>query len=55
MTASEQVVLVVEDTNSHMVLCHDLLRACGCTVMQATDGYSGWSFGGQLKWCVDSR
>ena len=42
MTASEQVVLVVEDTNSNLMLCHDLLRACGCTVVQATDGYSGW-------------
>jgi two-component system cell cycle response regulator DivK len=42
MTALEQVVLVVEDTNSNMMLCHDLLRACGCSVMQATDGHSGW-------------
>lgn len=42
MTASEQVVLVVEDTNSNLMLCHDLLRACNCTVVQATDGYSGW-------------
>jgi two-component system cell cycle response regulator DivK len=42
MTASRQVVLVVEDTNSNMMLCHDLLRACGCTVVQATDGHSGW-------------
>ena len=42
MTASRQIVLVVEDTNSNMMLCHDLLRACGCKVVQATDGNSGW-------------
>lgn len=42
MTASRKVVLVVEDTESNMMLCHDLLRVHGYSVVQASDGISGW-------------
>ena len=42
MTATEQVVLVVEDNKSNLKLVRDLLRAHGYTVVQATDGSSGW-------------
>jgi two-component system cell cycle response regulator DivK len=42
MSASGQVVLVVEDDELNMRLCHDLLQAHGCSVVQASDGNSGW-------------
>lgn len=42
MTASNKVVLVVEDTESNMMLCRDLLRVHGYSVVQATDGTTGW-------------
>ena len=42
MTTSDQVVLVVEDNTTNMVLFRDLLRSRGYTVLQAMDGTTGW-------------
>lgn len=42
MAASGQVVLVVEDDDLNMMLCRDLLELHGCSVVQASDGRSGW-------------
>jgi two-component system, cell cycle response regulator DivK len=42
MTASDQVVLVVEDNATNMRLVHDLLKSRGYTVLQARDGTTGW-------------
>ena len=41
MTAADQVILVVEDNTTNMVLFRDLLRSRGYTVLQAMDGNIG--------------
>jgi two-component system cell cycle response regulator DivK len=42
MTATDKVVLVIEDNASNMRLCHELLKSRGYTVLLATDGLGGW-------------
>ncbi len=42
MNSLVKTVLVVEDNDMNMRLCHDMLEAHGYGVLQARDGMEGW-------------
>ena len=49
MAASGQVVLVVEDDEMSMKLCYDLLQFRGYSVVQASNGRSGWRLARRMR------